>query len=154
MNNYTTSKINIQDYDLIVNNISHERDKFGNKLIIINCSLNEKEINTCPHCGSISNKVKDYYTQNIKYIKTFGYNSIIHLKQKRLICSDCNKTFNLSSSIVSKGCSISNLTKIKVIQKVKSKQSFKDIAQQVNISSTSAISTFTNIIAMNNIIHY
>lgn len=104
MNNYTTNKINIQDYDLIVNSISHERDKQGNKLVIINYSLNENEVNPCPHSGSISNKVKDYYTRNIKYIETFGYPSIIRFRQKRLICSDCNKTFNLSSSIVSKGC--------------------------------------------------
>lgn len=148
MNNYTTNKINIQDYDLIVNSISHERDKQGNKLVIINCSLNENEVNPCPHCGSISNKVKDYYTRNIKYIETFGYPSIIRFRQKRLICSDCNKTFNLSSSIVSKGCSISNPTKIKVIQKVKSKQSFKEIAEQVNISNTSTISAFINSVAI------
>lgn len=74
----------------------------------------------------------------------FDYNTIIRIKQKRYICNDCNKTFNMKLSIVEKGCSISNTTKLKVMDEAKTKQSFKDISKRLNISCTSTINTFTN----------
>lgn len=148
MDNYTTDKINIQDYDLALSNITHERDKYGKKIIVLHCVLKESKINVCPNCGSTSNKVKDYYIREIKYTETFGYPSIIRFKQKRVICTDCHKTFNLTSSIVNKGCTISNPIRLKVIQEVKSKQAFKDIANRCNISSTATIATFVDSVSI------
>lgn len=146
--NYITDNIKIQDYDLQLINIEH---KYINnvKTIILNCRLiNESSLTPCPECGSVISKVKDYYTRNIKYIEMFGYKSIIKFKQKRLICIDCHKTFNVTSSIVNKGCSISNPTKLKIIQESKQKQSFKDIAFRYGISTSSTIDSFTKNVSM------
>lgn len=149
MDNYTTEIIRIQDYDLVLDNISHEYDKSNKKIIVLNCShkIND-QIAICPDCGSVSVRVKDYYTRTIKYIEMFGYPSLIRFKQKRVVCNDCKKTFNIGSPIVKKGCSISNPTRLKIIQEAKNKQSFKDIAIRCNISQTSTINTFSNSVSI------
>lgn len=64
------------------------------------------------------------------------------------MCCDCNKSYNIQSSIISKGCSISNPTKLKIIQESKSKQSFTDIALRLGVSTTHTISTFNEHIAI------
>lgn len=145
--NYIIDTIKIQDYNLKLINITHEHVR-GNKTIILNCEIIEDEVISCPICGSIKYHIKDYYERNIKYLEMFGYKSIIRVKQKRVVCCDCNKSYNIQSSIISKGCSISNPTKLKIIQESKSKQSFTDIALRLGVSTTHTISTFNEHIAI------
>lgn len=140
---YTKNYINIQDYNLRILSTTTEFIK-NIKTVIFNCELVDENIISCPDCGSVSIKIKDYYVRKIKYVECFGLPSIIKIRQKRFICKDCHKTFNHSPNIVNKGSSISIPLKMKILQESKEKQSFKYISNKLGVSITSSISLFSN----------
>ena len=86
-------------------------------------------------------KVNSYYQRTIRFLDIGSYKSIIKYNQ-RFICFDCNKTFNETSSLVEKGSTISNQTKILLLSKARKKTSFTDIAKSLDISTTTAIKEF------------
>ena len=96
----------------------------------------------CIHCGSTNIVTKDYYVRTIKYLDIAGYNSIIKYKQKRYKCKDCKLTFNEGNSFVKKHSTISNPTKIKLLEECRIKQSFTDVGKRLNLSTTTVLNEF------------
>jgi transposase len=91
----------------------------------------------------MSIKTHGYHLRTIKFLDIASYKSIVEYKQRRFICHDCHKTFNEDTSFVEKGSTISNQTKVKLLERLRNKSSFTDIAQDLNISLTTAINEFS-----------
>lgn len=88
-----------------------------------------------------------YYNRSIHYLNVGFYKSNITYKQRRFLCKDCNITFNETSSLVEKGSTISNQSKLDILNKARLKMSFTDVANQTDISVTTAIKEFKDHIA-------
>jgi transposase len=137
-NNFSTDIIDLQDKDLVIDSVI-TKDNF--KIYNVSKPI-EKSNSFCIHCGSINIKVNSYYNRSIRFLDVGLFKASILYKQRRFICSDCNKTFNETSSLVEKGSIISNQTKIALLDKTRLKLSFKDIANQMDVSITTAIKEF------------
>lgn len=142
-NNFNTDIIDLQDKDLIIESvITKDNIKIFNVF-----KPKEKSNNFCIYCGSTNIKVNCYYKRSIRFLDVGLFKTRISYRQRRFICVDCNKTFNETSSLVEKGSSISNQTKIALLDKTRLKLSFTDLADQVGISVTTAIKEFKDHIA-------
>jgi transposase len=98
---------------------------------------------SCKHCGSTSIKIHGYHTRKIRFLDIGSYKSNIEYKQRRFKCDDCSKTFNEDTDLVKKGSTISNQTKVKVLDNLRTKTSFTDVAENLNISVTTTIKEFS-----------
>lgn len=137
-NYFSTDIIDLQDKDLIIDSVI-----IKDNLKIFNVSKPvEKSNNHCIYCGSTNIKINGYYKRSIRFLDVGLFKTKILYKQRRFICGDCNKTFNESSSLVEKGSNISNQTKIALLEKTRLKLSFTDVADQVDVSVTTAIKEF------------
>ena len=135
--------VDLQDKDLVITKVTLE----GNIKSIYVCKPREKSNQTCIFCGRGELKVNSYYKRTIKFLDVGIHKSIIIYNQRRYYCECCHRTFNETSSLVDKGSIISNQTKITLLMKAKQKMSFSDIAKDVNVSVTTAISEFISHIA-------
>src|SRR5690554_4940154 len=142
-NKFSTEIIDLQDKHLVVNSVVTEK-----KLKSIYVSKPIKYSHKyCTHCGSTNIKIHAYYKRTIKYLNIGLYKSIIIYNQRRFICRDCNKSFNETSALVDKGSTISNYSKIYILSKARTKISFTDIANEMDVSVTTAIKEFKDHIA-------
>lgn len=142
-NNFNTDIIDLQDKDLVIDYVT----TIDNLKIFHVSKPIEKSDTYCIHCGSISIKINSYYIRLIRFLDVGLFKSKIEYKQRRFICTDCKKTFNETSSLVDKGSSISNQTKISLLEKTRLKLSFTDVANQLDVSVTTAIKEFKDHIA-------
>ena len=140
---YNTDIIDLQDKDLVIDSIVTKDNIKTFKVI----KPKDKSNKCCNYCGSISIKVHGYHLRKIKFLDIGSYKSILEYKQRRFYCDDCHKTFNEDTSLVEKGSTISNQTKIKLLERVRTKSSFSDLSQELNISVTTAIKEFYDHIA-------
>lgn len=137
-NNFITNFINLQDNNLEVVEVTEQNDSY-----IIHVHFKSIPIETCcPNCNSISFIKHGYYSRVINHIFIGDKKTLIVLKQPRLICLDCNKTFNLTTSLVDSSRRISKQLISNIIIKSKQKRSFKDIALEEDISQTTTINEF------------
>ena len=97
---------------------------------------------SCKHCGSLAITVHAYHVRRIKFLDIASFKSSIEYKQRRFICIDCNKTFNEDTNLVDKGSNISNQTKVKLLEKLRDKTSFTEVAKSFDVSVTTAINEF------------
>lgn len=136
-NNYILKLLNFQDKYIEISNINFINGCYHIDLI----QLKADNI-SCPKCGSLS------ITKNSTYIRTINYNCInnypclLKLAQIRFKCNYCKVSFNQPTSIVSKGCNLSNNVKTVIMEESKKKQSFKDVASRTNVSQTTISNEF------------
>lgn len=142
-NKFSTEIIDLQDKDLVIDSVTTRENL---KIFHVSKPI-EKSNNYCIYCGSTNIKINSYYTRLIRFLDVGLFKSKISYKQRRFICSDCNKTFNETSTLVDKGSNISNQTKISLLEKTRLKLSFTDVASQVDVSVTTAIKEFKDHIA-------
>lgn len=138
--NYNIDMLHLQDKSFDIVNVEKELIKGVETLII---EIRKKILeSSCLHCGSTSIVIKDYYTRTIKYLDIAGYSSIIKYRQRRFKCKDCNLTFNEDTNFVKKYSTISNPTKVKLLEECRIKQSFTDVGNRLNVSPTTVINEF------------
>src|SRR5690554_2593995 len=138
--NYSIDLLHLQDKSLELVNI--EKQILNNvETLIFVVKRNTKEL-FCFHCGSTYIVTKDYYVRTIRYLDIARYNSIIKYKQRRYQCRDCKKTFNESTNLVEKYSTISNQTKLKLLEECRIKHSFTDVSERLNVSTTTVLNEF------------
>lgn len=140
---FSTDIIDLQDKDLVIDLVVTQDNL---KFFYVSKPI-ERSNKSCVHCGSIQIKINSYYNRSIRFLDVGSFKSKIIYKQRRFICADCKRTFNETSSLVEKGSTISNQSKISLLDKAKIKISFSDLADQMNISVTTAIKEFNDHIA-------
>ena len=68
-----------------------------------------------------------FKSSDILLLDVCGHGCILRLKKQRFICHSCNKKFFAETSMVNKGCFISNSVKYAIALDLKHKISEKDI---------------------------
>lgn len=89
---------------------------------------------TCPHCGSTSIEIKDYYKVRINNSIIKHKNMIVELRVRRYRCKKCRKSFKQNYNFYNDGSSISNSVKAAILDDLKEKLTFTQIASDHNIS--------------------
>lgn len=136
--NFSTDIIDLQDKDLIIVAVTTQE----NFKIFHVSKPREKSNFSCIHCGSTDIKVNGYYTRSIRFLNVGSFKTRISYKQRRFECMDCKKTFNESSTLVDKGSTISNQSKVSLLEKTRKKISFTDVANEFDVSVTTTIKEF------------
>ena len=128
-NHYTNDLIEIKDEGTILYDSFTEN---GEKHIYIE---QKKREHTCPRCGETTSRVHDYRVRKIKHQYNLGNKTYLHYRRRRYVCIHCGKRFAENNSFVEKHHKISIHTKKVIFQEYPYKQSTKDIADRLNISS-------------------
>lgn len=88
----------------------------------------------CPKCGSTSIEIKDYYTVRINNSVIKHKNMVVQIRIRRYRCKKCGKSFKQRYDFYEKGSSISNPVKQAILDDLKEKLTFTQIANDHNIS--------------------
>ena len=112
----------------------------GNEDKIIISLIDERP--SCPFCRSKNVVIHDYYKVNINnsIIKT----RLMHVEidMRRYKCKDCKKSFKQSFSFYKPGESISQVTKIAILDELKETVSYSYVARQYGVSTNAVINYF------------
>ena len=139
---YTLFNGIFQELGLEIYLIEHNYIDKEKYVIIYATTLNDSFV--CPECGSVSIKKNGYYERTVKYTPVFGYKSIIKLKQRKLKCRDCGKSFNESCKFVQKSKVISNDLKMSILRSCRTRKSFEEISSDWNVSSATVMNIFND----------
>ena len=127
-NNFITSLLDLKGVKVT---------KFRNRKnrIRIHIELPVRE-HTCPCCHSKTSRVHDYRFQLIKDIPIYYKDTFIYYRKRRYVCKNCGKKFYEKNNFLPKRARKTNRLSAFIIEKLKEKQSMKDIAKLSNISTT------------------
>lgn len=89
---------------------------------------------TCPHCKSKTTKIKDYRTQIIKDIPIRFKTTLLSYRKRRYQCRECGKTFYEKAHFLPKRARKTTRVSEFIVDRLKTKQSMKDIAKDANVS--------------------
>ena len=89
---------------------------------------------TCPHCKAETTKIKDYRTQIIKDIPIRFKTTLLSYRKRRYQCKECGKTFYEKAYFLPKRARKTTRVTEFIVDRLKTKQSMKDIAMQANVS--------------------
>ena len=142
--NYILSDVLYQDLGIHVYDMKYAYISGKKTIILFATPISNSSEYICPECNSNYIRKNGYYIRTVKHLPLFGYNCIIKLKQLRLRCMDCNKSFNENCKLVAKSKVLSSLLKLKVIENIKTKESFQTIGNELGISSTSVLKIFND----------
>ena len=95
----------------------------------------ERKTHHCPCCGRATDKVHDYRTQKVLDIPMHGKQVFLMIRKRRYVCSHCHKRFYEKNTFLPRYHRRTNRLTAWVIFLLKSKYSFKDIADQCGLSS-------------------
>ena len=96
----------------------------------------------CPCCDCINESHNDIikwgYKKNckIKIPKISNCFSLLILHKQRFLCRSCNKSFIAETSLIDRNKNISNNTELQINLELMTKQSEKDIAKRLNVSTS------------------
>lgn len=100
-------------------------------------------LQTCPHCGDLTDRIKDYRWQKIYIGKWLGVNSIyIWLHKRRYYCPSCGHTFYGRLSWLLRYQQYPICLKQQIIHEASSAVSFAWIAKKYGVSITTVIRYF------------
>ena len=101
---------------------------------------------TCPHCKHKTTKIKDYRYQLIKDIPIRFKTTYLYYRKRRYQCKNCGKTFYEKVSFLTKrGRKTTRVTEF-IVDRLKRKQSMKDISNDANVSVNVSVKQSTKIV--------
>lgn len=127
-NNFITNLLDLKG--VIVTKFRNRKNR-----IRIHIELPVRE-HTCPCCHSKTSKIHDYRFQLIKDIPIYYKDTFIYYRKRRYVCSNCGKRFYEKNNFLPKRARKTNRLSAFIIDKLKDKQSMKDIAKLSNVSVT------------------
>lgn len=127
-NNFITSLLDLKG--VIVTKFRNRKNR-----IRIHIELPVRE-HTYPCCHSKTSKVHDYRFQLIKDIPIYYKDTFIYYRKRRYVCKNCGKRFYEKNTFLPKRARKTNRLSAFIIEKLKEKQSMKDIAKLSNVSIT------------------
>lgn len=99
----------------------------------------------CPYCGCTTSKIKDYRIQKIKDVEIIGKKMFIFLRKRRYYCARCHKTFTENNPLVARYQRVTIRFYQQVYKELMRMQSFKSVAERMDVSVTSVIRWFDHI---------
>ena len=141
-NNYILNLLNIEDNNIFINtnNIQNKNIK-GKNYKIIEAFLTYFPA-FCPNCGVVNESSNDIikwgFRKNciIKIPKQGNYLTRLILHKQRFYCKHCHNTFIAETSLVGRNKNISNNTELQINLELMEKQSEKDIAKRLDVSTS------------------
>lgn len=127
--NYTESLVGIKDVILL-----NVQETLNTKIIELKI---KQHTWSCPVCNSLTSKIHDYRTQNVKDIPMFGMKTILRIHKRRYVCKECGKKFYEKIEVLPKYQRTTNRLWGYVLSELSLEYSMKSIAKRVNLSSTS-----------------
>ena len=88
----------------------------------------------CPHCGTKTSKIKDYYTQTVKDIPIYFKPTNLILKKCRYQCKSCNKTFYENNQIINRYARKTKRLTGYIVNELRNIVSASDISKKVGVS--------------------
>ena len=139
--NYILNLLEIKDKNIKLNENSLFYEKFDDIEYKVIEGILSYEPPFCTRCGCIFDNKQTYEKNGFKssdilLLDVCGHGCILRLKKQRFLCHSCNKKFFATTSIVNKGCFISNSVKYAIALDLKNKISEKDIANRYRVSPT------------------
>ena len=141
MNNYILNLLNIEDKNIFMSPKIEERLIKNKKYKIIEGFLTYIP-EYCPCCGCVNESYNDIikwgYRRNckIKIPKISNCFSLLILHKQRFLCKNCGNTFIAETSLIDKNKNISNNTELQINLELMTKQSEKDIAKRLDVSTS------------------
>lgn len=89
---------------------------------------------TCPHCKAKTTKIKDYRTQIIKDLPIRFKTTLLSYRKRRYQCKECGRTFYEKAYFLPKRARKTTRVTEFIVDRLKTKQSMKDIAKQADVS--------------------
>ena len=137
--NYILNLLEIKDKNIKLNENSLFYEKFDDIEYKVIEGILSYEPPFCTRCGCIFDNKQTYEKNGFKssdilLLDVCGHGCILRLKKQRFLCHSCNKKFFATTSIVNKGCFISNSVKYAIALDLKNKISEKDIANRYRVS--------------------
>ena len=90
----------------------------------------------CPVCGHTDIKIKGYYETTIRHSVIAHKKVRVTIRNRRYLCSKCGKTFKQGFLLAEDHSSISNATKLAIIDDLKTKMTLLQIAKERDVSTT------------------
>lgn len=158
-NDYILNLLNIKDPNIfILNNSIKNKVIKGKNHKIIEAILSYIPSH-CPCCGTINDSTNDIikwgFRKNckIKIPNISNCRSLLLLHKQRFYCKHCHNTFLAETNLVDKYKNISNNSELQIRVELTKKQSEKDIADRVNVS-TSKINRVLNDISSKTLLRH
>ncbi|HAB66327.1 MAG TPA: ISL3 family transposase [Firmicutes bacterium] len=141
MNNYILNLLNIEDKNIFI--LPNIEEKFikNKKYKIIEGFLTYIP-DYCPCCGCVNESHNDIikwgFRKNckIKIPKISNCFSLLILHKQRFLCKNCGNTFIAETNLIDKNKNISNNTELQINLELMMKQSEKDIAKRLDVSTS------------------
>lgn len=141
MNNYILNLLNIEDKNIFI--LPNIEEKFikNKKYKIIEGFLTYIP-DYCPCCGCVNESHNDIikwgFRKNckIKIPKISNCFSLLILHKQRFLCKNCGNTFIAETNLIDKNKNISNNTELQINLELMIKQSEKDIAKRLDVSTS------------------
>lgn len=97
----------------------------------------ERRIHECPKCGALTDTIHDYREQTVKDLPLHGKAVIWKYRKRRYSCPYCNHRFYEKNVLLPKWHRTTNRLAAMAIEKMRRKQSLKDIAKSLFVSHSS-----------------
>lgn len=137
MYTYITKKLlGFKDPNIIIKDFNEL-----NNQVIIDIEL-KPQTQICPNCKKHTNSIHDYRYRTFKHGKVNEYYLIVNYKRRRYKCFSCNKQFPERNLFVDRYAKISNQLNNILINNLKNVKTFKQIAKENNVSSSTVIRRF------------
>lgn len=89
----------------------------------------------CPHCGTTTTKIHDYYSQTITDIPIYFKPTKLIYKKRRYECTSCHKSFYENNTIVNKFARKSKRLVGYVVNELRDLQPISSIAKKTDINT-------------------
>ena len=135
-------RLGLEHYNVDVESSDELYDQTTNNHIIL-LRLKKGDILVCPHCGLVNCAIlRSTVKQTIKHASTIEDNIIIKLIRRVYLCK-CGHTFKEPNPFNSSKCKLTFEKENKILLSLKNiNKSFKDVATEFNLSTTSIINIF------------
>lgn len=99
----------------------------------------------CPCCGTLTDRIHDYRTQKIKDLPSLGKKVFLLLNKRRYVCPSCSKRFYETIDFLPRYHRMTSRLISEVLMLLASTTSFKSVALQMNLSSSTVVRIFDHL---------
>lgn len=137
MNDFIIKLLDLKEKDLdFIESIT--KTESSNFIIIL-----KKSIQVCPHCGSLTDRIKDYKIRKLNHKVLIHSHSFIFHKQRRYYCKDCGKSFVEYSPFTGTRHILTASTVINILNDLKPYTStFSSVAKKYGVSVSTVVDIF------------